>query len=115
MIKLPKVAIIVTLLLLLGLISFIIILIELVFTQNTINIEFSVLEYRISVFIISIIAFILGVFFISLHQSWTLENFANRIENGITANHMLFLIQQKKAQMGWEDDVDIIIKKGKDK
>ena len=77
MIKLPKIAIGITLLLLFGLISFIIILIELAFTQKTFNIEFSVWEYRISVFIISIIAFILGVFFISLQQSWTLENFAN--------------------------------------
>lgn len=113
MTKLPKTVLTIVCILLGGIIFFVIILIELGFTQDNYNIEFSTWEYKISMGIIAIVSFILGIFFISLQKAWTLENFADRIQNAITANHLFFLIKQKKAKMGWQDDVEITIKKGK--
>jgi len=110
MYKMPKLAIITILILLIGLNFCVVYLIWIVSQRNQI-LTIDQDQYIIIFFIISIFSFVSGILFLAGQKSWTMENLCSRIENSRTINNCILLLDQRKKEIddGIPDFVEVKI------
>ena len=115
MIRIPKTALCVIFVLLIGLCFFTMTIIRNCFAYNYQVIFDSDLMFYIAFGISGIICFLLGIFFVSFHQPWTLYNFIQRIGTEHLANYAELQIMELKHKNGWDLNYEIVQKKNNDK
>lgn len=112
MIKIPKTALIIIFILLIGLCFFIMVLIKNCFTENGYSIVFDTdWMFFVAFGISGFVCFLLGVFFVSFHQPWTLYNFIQRIGTEHLANYAELQIMELKYKNKWDLHFEITPKK----
>ena len=109
----PKTASVVVCILLLGLGFVTSMLLRVCFADNYQIVFPSDVVFYSAMCFTGFIWFLLGFFYARFNQPWTMDNFIDRVENEHTANHMHFLIMERKIKMGWADNFIIVPKEKK--